>query len=346
MGGVHKLDLTSDVTHLFVGNPNTPKYRYVARERPDIKVLRPDWVEAVRQAWLEGDDVDLQQLEQQHRLPTLSGLSICITGFAEPDLRKYISDLVEAMGATYHGDLTRGVTHLIAHSPQGAKYDHAKQWGINIVSLKWLEDSVQRGMALDESSYDPGMPVEAQGKGAVRDRVQPRTSLGKRERDGESQLSDETGKRKLRRTASSRLSGHSQDLWQDMSARDNGSKPPEKDQWSDRAGPAETLVADAEVLFAQSETLGGGSPSDADDRAVPAVSERLPRQSGALPHRSEANRLSDRLFTGLFILIHGFDHKQETRLRQFLEPNEACIVGSSEQLQLSLIHISEPTRPY
>ena len=186
MGAVHKLDLTSDVTHLFVGNINTPKYKYVAKERPDIKILHSDWIEAVRQSWMEGDDVDVQRLEKEHQLPPFYGLKICLTGFDDLDQRNYISDTVKELGAEYHGDLTRHITHLIAAAPQGAKYTHAKQWGINIVSLKWFEDSLQRGMALDENSYDPAMSIEMQGVGAFRqERAKPRVSLGKRERDGD-----------------------------------------------------------------------------------------------------------------------------------------------------------------
>lgn len=83
MGAEHKLDLTSDVTHLIVGDSNTAKYKYVAREREDIKVLQLEWVEAVRQAWIQGGDVDLNELEEEYRLPTFAGLRISVTGFED-----------------------------------------------------------------------------------------------------------------------------------------------------------------------------------------------------------------------------------------------------------------------
>lgn len=83
MGAEHKLDLTSDVTHLIVGDSNTAKYKYVAREREDIKVLQLEWVEAVRQAWIQGGDVDLKELEEEYRLPTFAGLRISVTGFED-----------------------------------------------------------------------------------------------------------------------------------------------------------------------------------------------------------------------------------------------------------------------
>ena len=81
MGAIHKFDLTSDVTHLIVGDSDTPKYKFVAKERDDVKCLLPSWVEAVRLSWMDGGETDVESLEKQHRLPTFAGLRICVTGF-------------------------------------------------------------------------------------------------------------------------------------------------------------------------------------------------------------------------------------------------------------------------
>lgn len=81
MGAIHKLDLTSDVTHLIVGDADTPKYKFVAKERPDVKCLLPTWVEALRELWMEGGEPDVQALESRHTLPALHKLRICVTGF-------------------------------------------------------------------------------------------------------------------------------------------------------------------------------------------------------------------------------------------------------------------------
>ena len=83
MGASHRLDLTADVTHLLIGEIKTPKYKYVARERPDVTVLYPEWVEEVRKLWMQGGDTDIRALEEQWRLPTFTGLSICATGFED-----------------------------------------------------------------------------------------------------------------------------------------------------------------------------------------------------------------------------------------------------------------------
>jgi len=92
MGAVHKLDLTSDVTHLIVGDTDTPKCKYVAKERPDVKCLLPEWVEAVRQTWMEGGDTNVEALELEHRLPTFAGLKVCVTGF---DDRRFVEAVPE-----------------------------------------------------------------------------------------------------------------------------------------------------------------------------------------------------------------------------------------------------------
>ena len=83
MGAIHKLDLTSDVTHLLVGGIDTPKYKFVAKERPDVKCLLPTWIEAVRQSWLEGGETEVEALEGKYKLPTFIGLRVCVTGFED-----------------------------------------------------------------------------------------------------------------------------------------------------------------------------------------------------------------------------------------------------------------------
>ena len=88
MGAIHKFDLTSDVTHLIVGDTDTPKYKFVARERLDVKCVNASWLEAVREAWMNENEVDVSALEAQYGLPTFAGLNICLTGFLD---RKSIS---------------------------------------------------------------------------------------------------------------------------------------------------------------------------------------------------------------------------------------------------------------
>ena len=116
MGAEHKLDLTSDVTHLLVGDSNTPKYKYIAREREDVKVLRPEWVEAVRQSWMTGESFDLKDLEDHYRFPTFAGLSICVTGFEDCKSRL---DIIRGRGL---------IRDECSGFPRAASGKHLREW--------------------------------------------------------------------------------------------------------------------------------------------------------------------------------------------------------------------------
>lgn len=318
MGATHKLDLTGEVTHLIVGDIETPKYKYVAKERPDIVVLEPTWIDAVREAWMDGDDdVDVQGLERIHRCPTFAGLKICITGIPDQAQRNHLSSTIEHEGAEYHGDLTKQVTHLLVARPEGAKYKAAQDWRIHTVSMKWLEDSMQRGMALDPKYYDPTMSHQDQGKGAYRKEAGTRTSLGKRLRNEESQTSaaSSNSKRKLRRHASRRLEDHSQDMWQDISAADVTTTvaPSETNQWT--AGDEDSQLTLGRAA-AEPQVEKSFDIRQDHDTAVAAA----PKPEG--------------LFSGWCIAMQGFEEEKTKRLAQYLEPNGACIAKSLEGLEM------------
>lgn len=304
MGATHKLDLTSDVTHLIVGNIATPKYRYVAKERPDIKVLHPDFIEAVRELWMASEELDLEKLETAHKLPSFCGLHICITGFSDPEQREAMSFKIEQEGAVYHGDLTKAVTHLIAAAPEGHKYNAARTWGLKIVSERWYNETLGRGMALDEGLYDPLVPIDEQGKDAFRLPSKTRTSLGKHSREGEKDNAAGLSRKKLRRSKSSRLESQSQDMWQDISAHSVDRDTSQVDQWTDR-----------------------------DERSTTAAAKQVaePKRESSRSASVSAD-VAPGLFSGICILLRGFELPREKRLRQFLEPNGAHLVQNANQL--------------
>lgn len=313
MGAVHKLDLTGDVTHLVVGDIDTPKYKYVAKERPDICVLHPDWIEAMRAAWMEGgDEIDVRGLEREHRFPTFAGLKICMTGITDFEERSHIENTIKRNGAEYHGDLTRDITHLIVAKPEGAKYRAAKDWGgIKTVSIKWFHDCLTRGMLLEAGFYDPNTPVEDQGIGAFRAEPRTRTSLGKRLREEEVPAAavNDGGKRKLRRTASKKLESHSQDMWQNIHVRDSILPQPENDQWS-------AANEESQATLGREETA-----QDAKEPGTVA-------QAGA----NVPSARPEGLFSGWHIFIDGFEKDRAKRLAQYLEPSGATVVSRIQDL--------------
>ncbi|KAI0480918.1 hypothetical protein GGR56DRAFT_296465 [Xylariaceae sp. FL0804] len=232
MGGVHKYDLTPDVTHLIVGDYNTAKYRHVAKERADIKAMAAGWLDDVRELWVGDQDIDFIALENKWKLKAFessggipndpvpqarerSRLVCCLTGFEDYDTRNMIEDKVTANGGEYVGDLSKKVTHLIVCKPEGKKYAAARKWGIRCVSIEWLNDSIERGMILQEECYDPNLPLEERGNGAWNRKTVQKVSLGKRSRDGTATVAEE-GRRKLRKSASMRMSTQRENLWGDI----------------------------------------------------------------------------------------------------------------------------------
>ncbi|KAK4119624.1 hypothetical protein N657DRAFT_250610 [Parathielavia appendiculata] len=239
LGGQHKYDLTPDCTHLIVGDYDTPKYRHVAKERPDVRVMAAGWVEAVRNLWVEDADIDFLALEKEWQLrpfesggeQTLDGsepqrrrLLCCMTGFEDPDERQRIIDTIEANGGLYTGDLTKRVTHLIVHKPEGRKYQAAKAWGVATVSVEWITDSVERGLILDEKLYDPVLPQQERGVGAWNKQKSRVSTLGKRLREN-TVAQEEGSKRKLRKTASMKLNSQRDNLWGDILGKPQASEP-------------------------------------------------------------------------------------------------------------------------
>ncbi|GAM90620.1 hypothetical protein ANO11243_086650 [Dothideomycetidae sp. 11243] len=281
LGAVHKLDLTTDVTHLLIGSVDSEKYRHVAKRRPDILVLQPEWLFAVRDAWMQGDEIDLN-----------------------PRQRQWIEATAKDNGAQYHGDLTRAVTHLIAADPKGAKYDRAKQWSIKIVSLEWFDRSLERRMILDESTFDPLIEQGKRGEGAYQPQVK-RPTTGKRGRTDETDSGTVNAKRKLRRTASARLSSQSQNMWQDITTTE-GQASFLEDSWTQSVDP--------------------------ERRPPEPTVETQPIPEGL--SRSLSNMANSKaLFAGWTCLIHGHSAQVSSKLRQLLSDNGASIVDRADMLK-------------
>ncbi|MCJ1388157.1 hypothetical protein MMC18_001002 [Xylographa bjoerkii] len=324
MGAVHKLDLTSDVTHLIVGDTDTPKYKYVAKERPDVKCLLPEWVDAVRQSWMEGGDTNVEALEVQYKLPTFAGLRICVTGFEDLIVRKNLEDTVKNNGAEYRGDLTKEVSHLIAYKPAGNKYNFAKAWGIRVVSIEWLQQSLEREMILDENLYDPQLTPAERGRDAWVRRAVSTSSLAKRPRDEE--LAPAPA-RKLRRTASARLSNDNDGIWTDIAGGISGVTGPEEDEWEERPNEGIATAKKGNGDQYRSEP----SPSGAD-----SIDSALGRQPKEIPNptsESESRHLPSArgLFSGKRFHLHGFDVQKTNVLQHHLRSHDAEIIPNLDE---------------
>ena len=83
MGAIHRQDLTSDVTHLIVGDINTPKYKYVAKNRLDVRAVDVAWVAVMHENWIAGEDIKVADYEKEFHLPTFFGLNISVTNIVD-----------------------------------------------------------------------------------------------------------------------------------------------------------------------------------------------------------------------------------------------------------------------
>ena len=263
------------MTHLIVGEHDTPKYRHVAKDRPDIRPMAAGWVDAVLKLWVQDTEMDFPALEQQWQLRVLetSGgdphaeppqrvpLVCSVSGFEDAEERQRIIDQIEENGGVYTGDLTRKATHLIVSRPEGRKYAAAKKWDIHTVSPRWLDDSIERGMILDEKCYDPCLPADDLGKGAWTRKEVRRVSLGKRSREGTAVPQDEGGRRKLRKTASMKLSSQRDNLWGDILGNQQPVKeaPAEASPFDDAPTQPATGTSLHQRQSAQGSTASTGS---------------------------------------------------------------------------------------
>lgn len=53
-----------------MGEYDTAKYRHVAQERPDIRLMAVGWIEAVRRLWMAAAEIDFHELERRWTLRT------------------------------------------------------------------------------------------------------------------------------------------------------------------------------------------------------------------------------------------------------------------------------------
>ncbi|KAI2778788.1 hypothetical protein F4815DRAFT_476631 [Daldinia loculata] len=338
LGGIHKYDLTPDVTHLIVGDYDTAKYRHVARERPDIKPMAAGWIDAVRGLWLEDKDFDFTALEEEWRLKTFetgggipkspieeqrekTRLICCLTGFEDNDTRVMIEDKVRANGGDYIGDLSRRVTHLIVCKPEGKKYVAARKWGIRTVSIEWLHDSIERGMILNEECYDPTLPAEERGKGAwIRRELKRGASLGKRMRDGVTAPPGDESRRKLRKTASMKLTSQRDNLWGDI-----------------LVGQSSTDLSKSAATIA-SERPASVPPILAADLTGPTVEDHQLSNSHIQP-------LDRGVFSSCRFYVHGFPRSKQEVVRHHISSHDGQISESVEDAA-STRHSEPPDRRY
>lgn len=164
-------------------------------------------------------------------------------------------------------------------------------------------------MILDESLYHPAKPVDERGQGAVTQRKQPSPITGKRMRDSTGQ---DKGRRKLRRTASSKLESQNDNIWADMRTSEKTSMTVSGAEWDDRPDSVQPKRPGPDVQ----DSLA----------SLPQLQreEERPRTGDQPP--------SDLVFQDECIYVFGFDNRQTTILHNHLTASGATLCSQEELL--------------
>jgi len=236
-------------------------------------------------------------------------------------MRDQVIKLVKRNGGEYHGDLTTKCTHLIAATPGGNKYDHARRWEIKIVGQEWLADCIERGMVLDETLYDPVLPPAARGKDAWKRQTTTSVVLGKRKTGEEGSVEAASNKRKLRRTMSAKLESQHEIIWADIATV--GSGKAKQNEWQPQE-MEDSILGHVEAP----------DPDYADVTPDPTI-EPLRKKSGKTARSTEviSTKAQKRSFGGAITYVHGFESSHFTILNTHLVSHGARVCTTTEGLK-------------
>ncbi|KJA25092.1 hypothetical protein HYPSUDRAFT_214141 [Hypholoma sublateritium FD-334 SS-4] len=156
---------TDRVTHLVAVDHGGAKYM-CALERK-IPIVKPSWIMENYQIWLKGDDVDMAQSAERHRLPIFSGVVVCPSGITDITRRTQISKILRKHDGIYLKDLERPVrvTHLLCSGDEetekmryAEKFNAKGEAKIHLIWEEWFWDSLDFGGRFDEAKYQVRRP--------------------------------------------------------------------------------------------------------------------------------------------------------------------------------------------
>lgn len=155
-------------------------------------------------------------------------------------------------------------------------------------------------MALDTVPFDPVIPVADQGEGAVKQAIPEMVSLGKRQReDASASTLAGPGKRKLRRTMSSKLESQQENIWADIADAASAKSASEPHQGAKGHGNGaeqqERTDVDSGVAPAEGDATLNDEQRNLKDVNISTTNYRA-KPIG--------------MFNGVNICIHGFDGKK------------------------------------
>ena len=152
---VIKLDDAETKFDVLIANTTrSPKYNIAVLK--NVPIVSRRWIDACASS----ETSELTYEYEKFPFKCFTDCVVCVTGF-QLEERKEIQEMVEKNGGEFRADLEKDVvTHLVAKQtngqaePTGPKYTHARMWKIFVLSRKWVDECVRRGVKLLEHEYD------------------------------------------------------------------------------------------------------------------------------------------------------------------------------------------------
>jgi DNA replication regulator DPB11 len=178
---------------------------------------------------------------------------------------------------------------------------------MKVVSLEWFEQSLERGMVLDETFYQPTMPVEERGVGAWDRREFSSPAIGKRTRDAEPSQALNPFRRKLRRAASTKMGSQSEALWAGITAASFERQHDDGDDWT------EEIVVKPDTLREHTPATDPQYPTAPNISALPDAPAQNPACDAIqplVPSPSPTGNTGNGIFEGRIVFPYGFDNEK------------------------------------
>jgi hypothetical protein len=156
-------------------------------------------------------------------------------------------------------------------------------------------------MVLDETLYNPTVPVEERGIGAWDRKLPASPAPGKRTREAEPSQALNPFRRKLRRSASTKVGSQSDAFWAGITAP-SFERQLEEDEWT------EDIVTKPDSTRTSTRTHTPAASIHENDRLTEAqLDDHADSHEQSLPPQSHDASQHDGIFEGRIVCTHGFD---------------------------------------
>lgn len=134
---VHPLLSRVEKEKLCVVIPVTPVWLYSCSA--DRKLTKPSKYPLL----FEPQPCSIRRLPESKR-GKQGGIKVSVSGFVGSE-RSGVANALRVIGATVTDNLVNTNTHLVCKRSEGAKYEKALKWGLNVVSVDWLYHVMEHG---------------------------------------------------------------------------------------------------------------------------------------------------------------------------------------------------------